>query len=422
MTTRRIRITRHDVVKGRDLIPNPRNWRRHPPEQRDATTAVLDRLGYVDELKVVETPEGLMLMDGHLRAAIGAEDDVPIAIVDLNDEEQAVFLATFDPLAAMAVTDQVLFNSLAETLASEGDVVQRLLAGVRNHDAPLLLGDKLEEDEGAAARAAKKIAGEGYVAMTEPGQVWKLGRHRLFCGDAADVSNITDGIDLALTLTDPPYGIGIVRGVGTEQAGHQAKPFGRQKRGRVGTAGRSTGSMEGVVRAGEVQPRVYMVVTGDDKRFDPRPLLTVGRNQIIFGGGYFGQHLPEGTTWLAWDKGVGSEATFSGFELAWTSFRGRYRLYRHTWSGMVRAGSRDVELADRVHPTQKPVAVLEAILQDFSKPGDAICDPYIGSGSTLIACERTDRTCYAVEIEAPYCDVVIQRWEAYTGQKAERQD
>jgi DNA modification methylase len=86
---------------------------------------------------------------------------------------------------------------------------------------------------------------------------------------------------------------------------------------------------------------------------------------------------------------------------------------------MMRAGPRDVELTDRVHPTQKPVAVLEAILRDFSAAGDAICDPYVGSGSTVIACERTDRTCYAVEIEPRYCDVIIQRWEAYTGAKAE---
>lgn len=423
MTARRIRITRHDVVKGRDLLPNPRNWRQHPPEQREATTAVLDRLGYVDELKVVETPDGLMLMDGLLRATIGAEDDVPVAIVDLDDEEQAVFLATFDPLAAMAVTDQVLFNGLAETLASETEVVQRLLAGVRNHDAPLLLGDKLEEDEGAAARAAKKIAGEGYVSMTEPGQVWKLGRHRLFCGDAADVATLIGDTDIALTLTDPPYGIGIVRGmeeVEGAQVGRVRQPGGRQPREQRGKVWQG-GARPSKGRAA-VEPRLYRPVRGDDKAFDPTPLLTLGRNQVIFGGAFFAQRLPERTAWVCWDKGISNAASFSGFELAWTSFPGHYRLYRHLWSGMMRRGSRDVELADRVHPTQKPVAVLEAILQDFSEAGDAICDPYIGSGSTLIACERTDRTCYAVEIEAPYCDVVIQRWEAYTGQKAERQD
>lgn len=421
MTTgRRNRIVEHRIVKGRDLLPNPANWRTHPPDQRAATTAVLDRLGYVDELKAVDTPDGLMLMDGHLRADIGAADDIPIAIVDLTPEEQALFLATFDPLAAMAITDHPAFEALAETIASEDDVLMRLLEGVREH-TPLLLGDLLARDEGTVERGMKKIAGEGYEAVVKAGQVWQLGAHRLCCGDAADVADLIADANIALTLTDPPYGINIVRGMeeveGQPDAGRVRQRGGRQpgeRRGKVWQGG-----VRPTTKRPAVEPRLYMPVTGDDQPFDPTALLGVGRNQIIFGGGYFAQKLPEGTAWVCWDKGISVEASFSGFELAWTSFPGHYRLYRHLWSGMMRAGPRDVELADRVHPTQKPVAVLEAILRDFTKAGDSVCDPYIGSGSTLIACERTDRTCYAVEIEPRYCDVVIQRWEAYTGGKGE---
>jgi hypothetical protein len=332
-------------------------------------------------------------MDGHLRAEIGADDDIPVAVVDLTEEEQRVFLATYDPLAAMAITDHPAFEALADTIVSEDETIMRLLEGVRDH-TPLLLGDLLEKDEEATARGIQKIAGEGYKAIAQTGQTWQLGRHRLYCGDAADVGDLIGDTDIALTLTDPPYGIGIVKNIG--QTG--------------------LGSLRGPGPG--PQPRAYLPVTGDDKHFDPTALLTLGRNQVIFGGAYFAHRLLEGTAWLCWDKAMGAH-TFSDFELAWTSFPGRYRLYRHMWSGMVRAGSRDVELADRVHPTQKPVAVLEAILRDFSAAGDAICDPYIGSGSTLIACERTDRTCYAVEIEPRYCDVIIQRWEAYTGGNAE---
>ena len=98
-TPRRNRIIDHRVVKGRDLLPNPANWRTHPPQQRAATTAVLDRLGYVDELKVVVVPDGLLLLDGHLRADIGADDEIPIVVVDLDPDEQRIFLATYDPLA-----------------------------------------------------------------------------------------------------------------------------------------------------------------------------------------------------------------------------------------------------------------------------------------------------------------------------------
>lgn len=413
-TPRRNRIIDHRIVKGRDLLPNPANWRTHPPQQRAATTVALDLLGYVDELKVVETLDGFLLLDGHLRADIGADDDIPIAVVDLDPDEQRIFLATYDPLAAMAITDLPAFDALADVIATEDETLMRLLEGVRDH-TPLLLGDILEKDEEVTARGQQKIAGEGYEAITKMGQVWQLGRHRLYCGDAADVQDLVGDIDIALTLTDPPYGISIVKGMqdGTIDG---AKAFGRTRQ----RGGRPAGVLKGKVGVpGVVEPRLYMPVHGDDEQFDPTTLLALGRSQVIFGGAYFAQRLPEGTAWVCWDKCTSPEATFSGFELAWTSFLGRYRMYRHTWSGMIRAGPRDVELADRVHPTQKPVAILEAILRDFSATGDAICDPYIGSGSTLIACERTDRTCYAVEIEPRYCDVVVQRWEAYTGAKAE---
>ena len=93
-------------------------------------------------------------------------------------------------------------------------------------------------------------------------------------------------------------------------------------------------------------------------------------------------------------------------------------MYRHRWSGMVRAGERDVELAERTHPTQKPVGLMEQIIADIGKGYDLILDPYVGSGTTIIAAERQGRTCYAMEIEPRYVDACVKRWEDYTGEKA----
>ncbi len=151
------------------------------------------------------------------------------------------------------------------------------------------------------------------------------------------------------------------------------------------------------------------------------PLLSLGDDQIVFGGVYFSHKLTEGTAWLCWDKGVSPSATFSGFEMAWTSFKGRHRMYRHTWSGMVRQGSRDEELMDRVHPTQKPVGLFAAILDDFTKEADAVYDPFLGSGTTMIACEKLGRRCYGMEIEPIYVDVAVRRWEEYTGATAKKE-
>ena len=243
------------------------------------------------------------------------------------------------------------------------------------------------------------------------------------CGDSPNdfyqLGDLTGG----LVLTDPPYGIEIVKSIkgGSTDTGG-AKPF-----GRVGTTSRAhfgrrgevlhTGTADG---PGVVQPRQYMPIENDDKPFDPAWLLELGKAQIIFGGQFFASKLRDGTAWLCWDKGADLASTFSGFELAWTSFEGRARMYKHKWSGMVREGSRRVELKDRLHPTQKPVGLMEQILESIGRDYVVLLDPYCGSGTTIIAAERQGRTCYAMEIEPRYVDASVNRWETYTGQKAKR--
>ena len=231
---------------------------------------------------------------------------------------------------------------------------------------------------------------------TKLGDVWTLGDHRLKCGESeTDFDGFASDVEKGLVLTDPPYGIGIVK----------AQPGGK---GEVGGSTRFAAT------------RLYSPVKNDDKPFDPTWLLALGDDQIIFGAQYFASRLRDQAAWLCWDKGMGETATFSGFELAWSSFTGRARMYRHRWSGMVRAGDRRTELADRVHPTQKPVGLMKQILDDIGKGYDVVLDPYLGSGSTLIACEILKRRCYAMEIEPAYVDVAVARWEAFTGRKANR--
>ena len=84
-------------------------------------------------------------------------------------------------------------------------------------------------------------------------------------------------------------------------------------------------------------------------------------------------------------------------------------MYRHTWSGMVRQGSRDEELKDRVHPTQKPVGLFADILEDFTDHGAVVADPFLGSGTTIIACEKLGRRAYTMEIDPKYVDVAVRR-------------
>lgn len=134
----------------------------------------------------------------------------------------------------------------------------------------------------------------------------------------------------------------------------------------------------------------------------------------MWGGNYFSKFLPPSSCWLVWDKE--NTGNFADVELAWSSYKKSAKLYRWLWNGLCRKGDRATEGKKRFHPTQKPVGLFIEILKDF--PGDIILDPFGGSGTTLIACEQTGRACRMLEISPAYCDVIIQRWEQFTGHKA----
>jgi len=111
---------------------------------------------------------------------------------------------------------------------------------------------------------------------------------------------------------------------------------------------------------------------------------------------------------------------FSEAEMGWTSFsKGGVKVFRHLWNGLSRKGNRKDELKSRVHPTQKPVALFTDIFKKFTD-FKIIYDGFLGSGSTLIACQKIDRICYGMELDPHYVDVIIKRWEDFTGQKAEK--
>ena len=193
----RDRVVELRRVRAGDLRPDPRNWRRHPPGQRAALSRMLDRLGYVDAVIARETPDGLVLVDGHLRAGMSPDAQIPVLVVDLDHSEAGEVLATLDPLAAMAEADR--------------DALARLLSDL---DAPPPI-DLKEMYALAPEPAELKPADVEPILPSEPvsrcGDLWLLGRHRLMCGDATERSQVTrllDGAQPSLMVTDPPYGVG----------------------------------------------------------------------------------------------------------------------------------------------------------------------------------------------------------------------
>lgn len=235
------------------------------------------------------------------------------------------------------------------------------------------------------------------------GDIYQLGNHRLMCGDSTnkdDVDKLMNGEKADLVLTDPPYGIGIVKG---------------EKVGGGGVL--HFGTVEGKQI---VEASTYMPIKGDDTTETAKKNFEVvkdcSENQIIFGGNYFTDFLPPKSCWIVWDKE--NTGNFADVELAWTSFNKGAKLYKWLWNGLCRKGERKVEGKSRVHPTQKPVGLMGEILKDFSKEYSTVLDCFGGSGSTLMACEQTNRVCYMMEYEPYYVDVIINRWEQFTGEKA----
>ena len=194
-----------------------------------------------------------------------------------------------------------------------------------------------------------------------------------------------NGDRVALIATDPPYGI--------------AHPTDYKSRGRGNLA----------------ECKNYAPVVGDEAAYDPSPLLAMGIPAILWGGNWFASRLPDSGGWLVWDKDRPDDLDQATCELAWTNFVKGVRRRKYLWNGMMREGSEDL-----VHPTQKPVAVVAWSISLKWTPEGAIYDPFLGSGTTLIAAEQLGRKCYGLEISPQYCDVIVKRWENLTGKKATR--
>lgn len=242
--------------------------------------------------------------------------------------------------------------------------------------------------------------------ITKLGDIWQLGEHRLMCGDSTDagtVATLMDGKKADMVLSDPPYGMCL----DTDFSG------------AVGSLGRKGGT----------RGNKYDKVIGDNDDFKPELITTFFENfayckeVFLFGADYFAEFLPykNDGSWLVWDKRKESQADAIGseFELIWSKAKHKRRMLRHDWFGFLSSqNSKDAQ--HRVHPTQKPVTLLVDIIDQWGKDCNVIVDLYGGSGSTLIACEQLNRTCYMMELDPKYCDVIVKRWENFTGNKAKK--
>lgn len=150
----------------------------------------------------------------------------------------------------------------------------------------------------------------------------------------------------------------------------------------------------------------YAPIHQDNAPFDPSPWLGFGRI-VLFGANHYADKLPPSAGWIVWDKDLGlNTSDLSDAELAWTNVTGGVRVFRHLWKGMLKDSERNQK---RVHPTQKPVALMRWILEKWSSPDEQILDPYMGSGPIAQACREMGRRYIGIEIEEKYCEIAVDR-------------
>lgn len=376
------------------IRPYAGNQKEHPEKQIENIATSIREFGFIQPL-VLDKENEIVIGHGRFLAAQKLElKTAPVVYVENLTKDQVRKLRIIDnKLNESAWNVEKLKADLDELDFSEFDI---------SFDD---LFETLDEMSGKEEQSIEEGETPPPPAKpkAKPGQIYRLGRHRLMCGDSTsreDVEKLIDGEKIALVLTDPPYGVNIVA---SEDGESGIVGFGEKGKNKIADC------------------KQYLPIKGDETtdtaRLNYEILKDVSENQIIFGGNYFTDFLPPRACWCIWDKE--NTGNFADAELAWTSFDKGAKLYRWLWNGLCRKGERNIEGKTRVHPTQKPVGMLALIIKDFSKENDCILDCFGGSGSTLMACEQTNRSCYMIEYEAAYIDVIIKRWEDFTGKKAE---
>ena len=398
----RNRIVGHGEADPAALVANPSNWRTHPASQRSALRGSLDTVGWVAQVLVNQATGHVV--DGHARIeeAIGRnEHSVPVVYVDLTPEEEDLVLATLDPIGAMAKADKDQLEALLRELTPDDPGLGRLIEDLaREYHLDLLSSGLIDPD------AAPETPDEPYV---EAGELYALGEHRLLCGDAtsaADVGRLMAGETARAMVTDPPWNVAI---------GKDSNPRHRQREGLVNddlSEADFAAFLHGFadLAHGVVSGDVYCVLGAAEW-----PTLDLALRDAGF-------HWSATIIWVK-----------QQFVLGRSNFHRRYEPMWYGWRiGEVSSytGDRtadDVWEIDRPyrspeHPTMKPVALYAKAIGHSTHPGDIVFDPFVGSGTAVIAAEQTRRRAYVMEIDPRYAQVTIERWQAFTGRAAERID
>jgi DNA modification methylase len=393
-----------ELVKIDALDLDPKNARKHDAKNLKAIADSLEQFG--QRKPIVVWGKTVVAGNGTMAAArtLGwTEISVVYVPSDWSSDQVKAYALADNRSAELAAWDeQVLASQLLELQEAEFDIE--------------LLGFELPVEE--LAEVVEDEIPEQVEPKSKLGDVWKLGRHRLMCGDSTDtatVQKLMAGNEAALIFTDPPYNVAFAGQElsSTTKGGKKINHYEGQntKHEQIKNDALPRESFEDFITKAltnlwSLNPKSWYFTFGD-LTLDQ---LLVPMRKVGF----------EWKSILVWMK---NQATLSGKD-----YKSRYEPIVYGCKAGAFYGDRYQQediwqfqrtLKNDLHPTMKPIPLISYALQNSSQPNDNVVDVFGGSGSTLIACEQTDRTCFMMELDPKYVDVIIARWEKLTGQTAE---
>jgi site-specific DNA-methyltransferase (adenine-specific) len=387
------------TVKISSLKSHSKNPNKHPQNQLAELKNSLDQF---DQIKNIVVWQNKVIAGNGLWQAAKSQNRETIEIQDVSDwpEEKAIkFMISDNRLADMAIMDDDLLSGLLLDFDEPLDI-----PGIDEDFLDSLdLGVSLDSGNGGDPDEVPEVV----EPVVKSGELWLLGEHRLLCGDSAkkdDVERLMDGKKADMVFTDPPYG--------------------------VNYTGKTKDALK--IESDDLSPedlRIKNKLWFDNVDFSVRDgayiLATVPAGQL---------HLIFAQDWLdrgwlrqimVWNKNpmvlghseyhYKHEPILFGWKQGGDRLKNQDRTKTTVWDF-------DRPKANREHPTMKPLEMWCYGISNHSKKLDLLYEPFSGSGTTLIACEKTNRTCYGLEIDPHYCDVILQRWADYTGKDPVRED
>jgi len=361
-------------VAVKKLIPYAKNARTHSDEQVAQIAGSIKEFGFNNPV-LVDKDNSVIAGHGRLMAArkLGMDKVPVVELQHLTETQRKAYVLADNRIALNSGWDTSMLSLELQDLKDDIDLS---LLGFDPDELDALL-NPVEETEGLTDEDA--VPETPVEPKTKPGDIYILGNHRLMCGDSTmlhDVEKLMVGVYPDLIHTDPPYGMNAVSKSSVLKANYGTDIMGDDNP--------------------DVAKDAFNLIYG----------LYPDAKQIWWGANYYCSVLPDSECWLVWDKNNG-QSDQTDCELAWANFR-----------SVVRQFTQASEKINRVHPTQKPVSLMEWIIKRFNLSSKTIADFFGGSGSTLIAAEKNGLQAFIMEFDPKFCDIIVKRWEDFTGKKA----